>query len=231
MGFAAFKASKVLITVGTMLLSMWVYSLLWGWRFAVGFVLLILVHEMGHFLAAKQKGLNVGVPTFIPFVGAWIQLKEAPMSVETESYVAIAGPMAGSAGALLCYAAGRYYDSDLLLALAYSGFLINLFNLIPISPLDGGRITAILSPRVWLIGAPLLIALFFYRPSPILIVIAILSAPQVMKAFRYDPKAPENVAYYGTSLETKIVYAVLYLRLAGYLAVMSYDVHGMIGVQ
>lgn len=230
MAFAAFKASKVLLTVGTMLLSMWVYSMLWGWRFAVGFVLLIFVHEMGHYLAARQKGLKVGAPTFIPFVGAWIALKETPMNVETESYVAFAGPLAGTIGALACYFAGRYYDSDLLLALSYAGFFINLFNLIPLSPFDGGRITAILSPRIWLVGAPLLIAFFFYRPSPLLIVMALLSAPQVMKALRYDPKAPENRVYYATSLATKVIYAVLYLGLAGYLAVMSYDVHNMLGV-
>lgn len=229
MAFAAIKASKVLLTVGTMLLSMWVYSLLWGWRFAVGFVLLILVHEMGHFLAARQKGLDVGAPTFIPFVGAWIALKEKPMSVETESYVAFAGPLAGTAGALACYALGRVYGSDLLVALSFSGFVINLFNLLPLSPLDGGRITAILSPRIWLLGAPLLVALFFYWPSPMLIVVALLSAPQVMQAFRYNPKAPENAVYYATSLDTKIVYAVLYFALAGFLAVMSYDVHNMLG--
>lgn len=227
--FAAFKFSKVFITVGTMLLSMWAYSLLWGWRFAAGFVLLILIHEMGHYIAARQKGLNVGAPTFIPFVGAWIMLKETPMNVETESYVAFAGPLMGTVGALACYFAGRYYDSNLLLALSYSGFFINLFNLIPLSPFDGGRITAILSPRIWLIGAPLLVALFFYRPSPLLIVFAILSIPQVMQALRYDPKAPENRAYYGTSLDTKIMYGVLYLGLAGYLAVMSYEVNNMLG--
>ncbi len=230
MAFAAIKASKLLLTGGTMLLSMSVYSLLWGWRFAVGFVLLILVHEMGHYLAARQKGLDVGAPAFIPFVGAWIALKEKPMSVETESYVAFAGPLAGSLGALACFALGRAYDSDLLLALSFSGFVINLFNLLPLSPLDGGRITAILSPRIWLLGAPLLIALFFYWPSPMLILVALLSAPQVLQAFRYDPKAPEHAIYYATDLETKIVYAVLYLGLAGFLAVMSYDVHNMLGV-
>jgi len=225
MGVAALKASKVLLTVGTMLVSMGVYSLIWGWRFAAGFVLLILIHEMGHYVAARQKGLNVGAPTFIPFVGAWINLKETPMDVETESYVAFAGPLAGTLGAVACLFLGGYYGSDLLLALAYSGFIINLFNLIPVSPLDGGRITAIVSPRVWLLGAPLLLALFYYWRSPILILIAILAAPQVMRALRYDPRAPENVAYYGTSLATKIGYGTLYIGLAAALAVLSYDVH------
>jgi Zn-dependent protease len=147
--FAAGKLGKLLTTGGTMLLSMLAYSLVYGWRYAVGFVLLIFFHEMGHYLAARQRGLNVGVPTFIPFVGAWIQLKEMPHDVETEAYVGFAGPLAGTIAALACYWLARETGSGLLLALSYSGFMLNLFNLIPISPLDGGRITAIISPKVW----------------------------------------------------------------------------------
>ncbi|HEX4861276.1 MAG TPA: site-2 protease family protein [Rhizomicrobium sp.] len=229
--FTAAKFSKVLLSGGTMLLSLWAYSLFWGWRFALGFVLLIFIHEMGHYIAARQKHLDVGLPTFIPFVGAWIALKATPMNVETESYVAFAGPLAGTVASLGCYLSGRYYGSNLLLALSYAGFFINLFNLLPLSPLDGGRITAILSPRIWLIGAPLLLALFLYRPSPLLIVLALFSAPQVLKAFRYDPKAPENAIYYQAALTTRLIYAALYLGLAGYLAVMSYEVHDMLVVR
>src|SRR4051812_41018685 len=154
------------MTSGTMLLSVLAYSWLFGWRYAVGFVGLILVHEMGHYIAARQRGLDVGAPTFIPFVGAWIELKDQPHNVETEAYVGIAGPIAGTVGALVCYYLGRNYDSQLLLALSYAGFFINLFNLIPMSPFDGGRITAVLSPRTWFFGVPILVALFFYNPSP-----------------------------------------------------------------
>ena len=148
---------------------------------------------------------------------------------ETEAYIGIAGPVAGTVGALGCYYLARHYDSGLLLALAYAGFFINLFNLIPLSPFDGGRITAIISPRVWLIGVPILVALFFYRPSPLLILVAILAAPQVMKALRYDPRAPENAAYYDVKLETRVAYGAYYLALAGFLAVMAHDVHDMLG--
>jgi Zn-dependent protease len=104
---AAGKLGKVLLTGGTMLLSMLTYSLVFGWQYAVGFVLLILFHELGHYYAAKQRGLNVGAPTFIPFVGAWIDLKEQPLNVETEAYIGFAGPLAGTAAAMLCYFAGR----------------------------------------------------------------------------------------------------------------------------
>lgn len=223
------KLGKVLTTGGTMLLSVFAYALVFGVWYAVGFVLLIFVHEMGHYVAARRRGLAVGAPTFIPFVGAWIQLKDMPHDAETEAYVGIAGPLAGTLGALACYLLAREIDSRLLLALAYAGFFLNLFNLIPLSPFDGGRITAIISPRVWLIGVPILVALFLYRPSPLLILVAVLAAPQVWKALKYDPAAPENVAYYGVKAETRVQYALLYIGLAGYLAVMAHDVHEMLG--
>ncbi len=184
--FAAGKLGKVAITGGTMLISVFAYALVFGWWYAVGFVALIFIHEMGHFVAARLRGLDVGAPTFIPFV------------------------------------------SNLMLALSYAGFFINLFNLIPLSPFDGGRITAIISPRLWLAGVPILVALFFWSPSPMLILVAILAAPQVMKALKYDASAPENAEYYKVSLEHKFTYGALYLALAAYLAVMSHDVHEML---
>lgn len=225
--FVAGKLGKVATTGGTMLISMAVYAWIFGWRYAVGFVLLIFVHEMGHYLAARQRGLNVGAPTFIPFVGAWIELKEMPHDVETEAYVGFAGPAAGTVGALVCYWFARECNSSLMMALAYSGLMLNLINLIPISPLDGGRITAIISPKVWLAGVPLLAALFFYRPSPMLIMIAILAYPQLKAAIWGNPNLPAT--YYDVPNETRVNYGVLYLGLVTFLAVMSYEVHEMIG--
>lgn len=129
----AAKLGKILLSSGTMLLSVFAYAFVFGWWYAVGFVALIFVHEMGHYIAARRRGLDVGLPTFIPFVGAWIQLKELPHNAETEAYVGMAGPLAGTLGALACYFLARSTDSHLLLALAYSGFFLNLFNLIPLS--------------------------------------------------------------------------------------------------
>src|SRR5579884_2022289 len=155
--FKGAKLGKILLTSGTMLLSVAAYALIFGWPYAVGFVLLIFVHEMGHYVAARRRGLDVGAPTFIPFVGAWIQLKQLPHDAETEAYIGLAGPLAGTFGALVCYFLARNYDSQLLLALAYAGFFLNLFNLIPLSPFDGGRVTAVISPKLWLAGVPVLI--------------------------------------------------------------------------
>ena len=222
------KLGKLFTTGGTMLLSVFAYALFYGWQYAAGFVALLFVHEMGHFMAARRRGLEVGAPTFIPFVGAWIQLKELPHDAETEAYVGMAGPLIGSLGALACYFLARNYDSGLLLALAYAGFFLNLFNLIPLSPFDGGRITAVISPRVWLLGVPVMIGLFFWRPSPLLVLMAIMAAPQAWKALKYDPKAPENQAYYGVAAETRVSYAALYLALAAFLATMAADVHEML---
>jgi len=227
--FSGLKFGKLLATGGTMLLSVAVYAFIFGWRYAAGFVLLLLVHELGHYVAARQRGLDVGAPVFIPFVGAWIQLKDMPHDADTEAYVGLGGPLAGTVASLACYFAARSSGSDLLLALSYAGFFINLFNLIPLSPFDGGRITAVLSPRIWLVGVPVLVALFFWRPSPILILVAVLAFPNVIRAFKYDPSLPENQAYYGTTLESKLTYTCAYLGLVCVLAIMAHDVHDMLG--
>jgi Zn-dependent protease len=226
---SAGKLGKVGLSGGTMLLSVFAYAWVFGWPYAVGFVALIFIHEMGHFLAARQRGLDVGLPTFIPFVGAWIELKQQPHDVETEAWVGFGGPLLGSLAALACYFAARETDSSLLLALAYAGFFINLFNLIPLSPFDGGRITAVLTPRVWLLGVPVLVALFFWRPSPMLILVAVLAAPQVMRAWKYDPKDPANQQYYAVSTETRLTYSVYYIGLLAFLSVMAHDTHEMLG--
>jgi len=222
--FGALKLGKLLPAVLTMLLSIGVYALMFGWAYAAGFVGLLLVHEMGHYVAARRRGLNVGAPTFIPFVGAWVELKDLPHDAETEAYVGVAGPLVGTIGALVCFYLARITGSPLLLALAYSGFMLNLFNLIPLAPFDGGRITAAISPRLWLVGAPLLVALFFYSPSPLLILMAVLALPNVVKAWR-GIRTPEDRRYYDVKPETRLSYGVLYLGLAAFLAIMCEQLH------
>jgi Zn-dependent protease len=226
--FALFNAAKIgplLTTAGTMLISVGAYALILGWRYAAGFVLLIFCHEMGHFLAARQRGLPVGAPTFIPFVGAWIELKQLPHDAETEAYVGIAGPVVGTIAALVCFFLAIVEASTLLMALAYAGFMINLFNLIPLHPFDGGRITAIISPKVWLIGVPILGALFIVSPSPMLILIALLAAPQVISVLRGRAQASMPAGYYETPTAVRVRYAVWYLGLAALLALLSHEVH------
>ena len=149
--FAIFKF-KLFTVAGSMLISIAAYALFWGWQFAIGFVLLLLVHELGHVLEAKREGLPVSAPMFIPFLGAVIMLKELPDNAWNEAKIAIAGPILGGLGAAAVWGLGEYYDSELLVALAFTGFFLNLFNLAPISPLDGGRIVAAIHPALWIVG-------------------------------------------------------------------------------
>lgn len=222
------KFGKLLVSVGSMLLTIWVYAQIFGTRFAVGFVVLLLIHEMGHYIAARQRGLAVGLPAFIPFVGAWINLREQPRDAETEAYVAYAGPFVGTLAAVAAFYHGFSTGDDFWMALAYTGFVLNLFNMLPISPLDGGRITQVLSPRIWLLGAPLLVALFLYRPSPMLVLVGLMALPSLMAAWRYDPRSPEALAYRGLANATRYGYMALYFGLTAFLAVMTYESHQLL---
>ncbi|MDS4016316.1 MAG: site-2 protease family protein [Candidatus Accumulibacter sp.] len=217
------KLGKFLATGGTMLLSIFTYAFVYGWRYAVGFVGLLFIHEMGHFLAARQRGLDVGAPTFIPFIGAWIQLKEQPLDAETEAFVGIAGPILGSAAAFVCYLVACNNGSSLLLALSYAGFVLNLFNLIPITPLDGGRIVSVVSPRIWLFGIPMLLGVFIWNQSPLLLLISVIAIPQAWQVLK-NRDLTES-AYYQADHKVRFQYAFQYLMLATLLSIMAFEVH------
>lgn len=221
------KLGTFLLTSGTMLLSIVTYAVAYGWWYATGFVALLFVHEMGHYLAAKQRGLNVGAPTFIPFVGAWIQLRDQPVDAETEAFVGIAGPMLGSAAAFVCYLLARDSGSNLLFALSYAGFVLNLFNLVPITPLDGGRIVSVISPRIWLLGIPILVVLFTIDQSPLLLLIAVVAIPQAWKTLRNRDVL--DSAYYRAAANIRYQYAAQYLALTAVLSIMAFEVHETLG--
>jgi Zn-dependent protease len=114
------------------------YTLIWGWKFALGVVALIFVHELGHFIEAKREGLNPSWPVFIPFLGAYV--KHTRGNPWQTARVAIAGPILGGIGALVCFAIGTSNGSNLMLALGYFGFVLNLINLLPFGILDGGSV-------------------------------------------------------------------------------------------
>ena len=132
-GFAVLKFFGIFLAVGG-------YALIWGWKFAVGFVLLILVHELGHYLEAKREGLDPQLPVFLPFLGAYVALRNMRFDPWVNARVSLAGPIAGGIGALACLATAETTDSDFWSALAYTGFLLNLINLAPIGILDGGHV-------------------------------------------------------------------------------------------
>jgi Zn-dependent protease len=208
---------KIFTTAASMLVSIGAYALLWGWQFAVGFVLLLFVHELGHALEAKRQGLDVTAPFFIPFLGAVIIMKQMPKDVWREAQVAIAGPIVGSLGAAGVWALGEYLDSDLLVALAFTGFLLNLFNLAPFGPLDGGRIVAAIHPAIWAVGLLIMVGLLFLWPNPILLLILVLGGLDVWRRWR-SRNEPEFAEYYRIAPWKRLVAAAAYVTLAAVLA-------------
>ncbi len=201
----------MLKTGGSMFLMIWVYAVSWGWPYSAGFVLLILVHECGHLIAARRLGLNVGAPVFIPFMGAFIALKEAPKNAWIEAQVGIGGPLLGTVGAGICE--GLYWITGNLLfrALAYSGFVLNLFNLMPVGFLDGGRIVTALSPWLWVAGFCALAALVFSHPNFLLILILVFSIPRLISLFRR--RSAEEQRFYEVTPSQRWVIGLLYFGL------------------
>jgi len=223
---AALKFGKLVPTVLSLLLAVGVYTLVFGWRYAVGIVAMLLIHEMGHYIAARQRGLAVRLPMFIPFAFAWTTLEELPHDAETEAYIGLGGPMLGTVGAIAAWWLGHEYDVTWLLAVASTGFFLNLINMIPLPPLDGGRITTVLSPRIWLLGVPIIGALLWFQFSLILLLIAILAVPHVIAAFRFDPtSSPEAQRYHDVSPRTRWEYGLIYVGLIAFLAYMTNDLH------
>jgi len=205
---------------GTMLLMIWVYTQLWGWPFALGFVVLLLVHETGHLLVAKKFGLKVGAPVFIPFMGAFIALKEAPRNAWMEACVGIGGPMLGSLGALVCHAFGEAMGAPLFIALAWFGYFLNLFNLTPVGMLDGGRIVTALSRWLWLPGFALLIWFGWKYPNFIVWLIVLLSLPRIYSLFR--KRTEEEERYFEVTPSQRWTMSILYF---GLIAVLIFGMH------
>jgi Zn-dependent protease len=135
---AAAKFGFVLVKFSSIFIAIAAYALIFGWKFAVGFVLLIFIHELGHYVEAKREGLSPRLPVFIPFLGAYVQYTRGNPWQTVR--VAIAGPILGGAAAAVCFAFAQSNDSRLLYALAYTGFFLNLFNMIPFGIFDGGAV-------------------------------------------------------------------------------------------
>jgi len=201
----------ILKSGGTMLLMIGVYTAMWGWKFAVGFVLLLLVHECGHLLVAKKFGLKVGAPVFIPFMGAFIALKEAPKNAWIEACVGIGGPMLGSLGALLCNSLGEIFNAPIFIALAWFGYFLNLFNLTPVGMLDGGRIVTAMSRWLWIPGFALLLWFGWQYPNFIVWLMIFLSLPRIISLFR--KRTEEEKRYYEVTPAQRWTMSILYFGL------------------
>jgi len=211
---------------GSIFVSVWLYAIFWGWKFACAFVLLLVIHEFGHWYAAKSLGLRASLPMLVPLLGAFTRT-EMPRSGVASAIVTLGGPLAGIIGSAICYAYGVATGNPFWHAVAYVGFLINAFNLIPVLPLDGGAIAGILSPRLWLIGVVALVAFiavtgsFSSITTLIILVLVVLSVPRAIAAWRgtTPPPSPDL-----TPLQRGSIAAAYFLLLSvsGIAAVASY---------
>jgi Zn-dependent protease len=196
----------------TFALAVGAYALFWGWWFGFGFAVLLLVHELGHVIWLRREGISASLPVFIPFMGAFVAMKEMPRNAYVEAKVGLAGPVLGSAAALATLLWAEEVNSDLLRALAYLGFLLNLFNLIPVVPLDGGRAVSALHPAFWFAGLFAIALLFFKYESPILLIVLVFCCYELYRRWsRRD--MPGYREYHSVTIPQRIGIAIVYLGL------------------
>jgi Zn-dependent protease len=204
---------KLLTTSGSMLVSVGAYALIWPWQFAVGLVLLIFVHEMGHVIQLRREGVPATAPMFIPFMGAAVGMKRLPDDAAAEARVGLAGPILGSVACLIPLGLYAATGNHLFQALAFTGFFLNLFNLAPVLPLDGGRAMAALTPWMWLVGFGLLLGVGIAFPNPIIILILVLGGFETWRRFK-SRNDPTQQAYYRVPPRTRFIIAAVYVGLA-----------------
>jgi len=216
------------------LVSIFAYSFLFGWQFAVGLVALLFIHEMGHAVVMKLKGIPIGGMIFIPLLGAAVVMRQRPRNAKDEAEVGIAGPIAGAIASSICLAiAGLYpHTPTLWTPLAYFGFFINLFNLIPIVPFDGGRVLAAIDRRIWILGFLGLLAFQIWtwingEFSPWLLLFVVMAATQLWSR-RAAPNTPETREYYTVPIGERIILSLLYFGLAAILVLGMTISHNML---
>jgi Zn-dependent protease len=210
---------KLLTTSGTMLVSIAAYSLIWGWRFALGFVVLLLVHEMGHVIQLRREGIPASAPMFIPFLGAVVAAKSLGDNALAEARVGLAGPILGTLGTAVLVPIAILTDSDLLRALAFTGFFLNLFNLAPVLPLDGGRAMAAMAPWMWFVGFGVLVGVTIAFPNPIMLIILLLGAMETWRRWKLRRSGSEEQAeYYRVPPRARLAVAAVYVGLIVVLA-------------
>jgi Zn-dependent protease len=208
---------KLFSTSASMLVSIAAYQLIFGWLFSIGFVLLLLLHELGHVFQLRREGIKASAPMFIPFLGAVISAKSMGDDAAAEARVGLAGPILGSIATLVPLGLWLATGSDFWRALAFIGFFLNLFNLLPILPLDGGRAMAALSPWVWLVGLAGLVAMAFLFPNPIILLILVLGGMESWRRWKAR-NTPEGRAYHRIPARTRVLVAATYLLLIAALA-------------
>ena len=216
------------------LLSIAIYSLIFGWQFAIGLVLLLFIHEMGHALVMKLKGIPVGGLIFIPMLGAAVFMRQMPKNAQDEAEVGIAGPIAGAiaSGACLALAQLTPHTTTIWAALAYFGFFMNLFNLVPVLPFDGGRILGAIDRRIWIVGFLALLGFQIWQwingISNIFLLFFIFMAATQLWSRRGLHTGAAAQEYYNVPIGTRIALSVLYFGLAAALVLGMSIAHALI---
>jgi Zn-dependent protease len=211
---------KLLTTVGTMAVSLAAYAGIWGVSFAAGFVVLLFVHEMGHVIQLRREGIKASAPMFIPFLGAVITARSLGDNAVAEARVGLAGPILGSIGSAACILIWHATGNDIWRALAYTGFLLNLFNLLPVVPLDGGRAMAAMAPWMWFAGFAALIPLVFVFSNPIVVLLIVFAGMETYRRWQQRRQGGEQSrAYYRVRPIDRALVAAVYLSLVVLLVV------------
>jgi Zn-dependent protease len=213
---------KLFTTAGTMAVSVAAYSLIWGWTFALGFVILLFVHEMGHVIQLRREGIKASTPMFIPFLGAVITAKSLGKDAAAEARVGLAGPVLGGLGSAVCLVFWQLTGNTFWEALAFVGFLLNLFNLLPVTPLDGGRAMAAMAPAMWFVGLGMMVAFLFltHFSNPIVLIFILIGAMDTSRRWKQRRNGgEEQQAYYRVRPWTRIMVAGVYLGLVALFVV------------
>jgi Zn-dependent protease len=209
---------KFLGTAGSMLVSIGAYALIWGWKFGAVFVGLLFIHEIGHVIQLRREGVKASAPMFIPFLGAFVAMKEMPKDAGAEARVGLAGPVLGTIGCLVPLALWLITDEPFWQAATFIGIFLNLFNLLPILPLDGGRAMAALSSWIWAIGFLLFLGVLVLYPSPVLILVVLFGGMETWRRWK-QRKSPEAREYNRIPMSTRVAVAVVYLGLVVVLGI------------
>jgi len=217
---------KLLAFAASAAVSVVAYGLLWGWAFGGGFVVLLFVHEMGHVIQLRREGIKASAPFFIPFLGAVVMANLWSGDALREARVGLAGPVLGTIGAALCFPLYWLTGDHLFLALAYVGFLLNLFNLLPVLPLDGGRAMAAMAPWMWFVGFLALIPAAIFLHGPIIFLIIILGGREVWVRWHQRRSGTlEQAAYYRVSRRNRLLVGMVYIGLIAVLAVGMHEAY------
>jgi Zn-dependent protease len=210
---------KVLTTSASMLVSVAAYALIWGWRFAAGFVALLFVHELGHYIQLRREGVRPGGMVFIPFLGAAVFTRSLGGNALAEARVGLAGPILGSLACAALIPVASITGDEFWRALAFTGFFINLFNLIPVVPFDGGRAMAAMAPWMWFVGFGAMLVFFFLFPNPILILFVLLGGFETWRRWKQRRSGEEgNTAYYRVPPPARLAVGAVYVGLIVLLA-------------